>query len=57
MHLYGELIKTKSGINLIKEKGHLDKLIKALQDKDSPTLEKRIALWAIGNIGKSKNGI
>ena len=40
----------------MKKKGYLDKLINDLGDPDSSTLNKRIALWAIGNIGRTKKG-
>ena len=56
-HFYGELCKTKSGINLLKKSGHLDTLITSLRDENTHTLDKRIALWAIGNIGRNKKGV
>jgi len=41
----------------LREKGYLEKLIQDLGDPEATTLSKRIALWAIGNIGRTKKGV
>jgi len=51
------LVKTNKGVKLLKETGHFKKLITSLRSSKSTVLEKRVALWAVGNIGRTKKGI
>jgi len=55
--LYGELVKTDKGVKLLKETGHFANLITNLRSKQSTVLQKRVALWAVGNIGRTQRGI
>jgi rapamycin-insensitive companion of mTOR len=56
MHLYGELVKTEFGLQLLKENVNVENFINDLE-ADVPILNKRIALWALGHIGSSERGM
>ncbi|KRX02551.1 Armadillo-type fold [Pseudocohnilembus persalinus] len=56
-HIFGELVKTKQGIQLLQKKQYLQKFITDLRSQEVPILEKRSSLWAIGHIGQNKKGI
>ena len=55
-HLYGELVKTKLGLNKLKESGDVEYLLESLK-KHSPIIEKRAALWGLGHIGCTERGV
>jgi len=58
-HFYGELASTPQGAQTLKDSGHFDEFVKMLIDVDGkvPALHRRSALWAIGQVGKSKSGL
>ena len=56
VHLFGELIKTKQGTQLIKERDDIGKLsVKLMSEQTSPE-EKRSILWTLGHIASHENG-
>ncbi|CAJ0835399.1 6171_t:CDS:10 [Entrophospora sp. SA101] len=62
-HFYGELIKTIEGCQMLRDKGHFTEFsnyIKnhGMEDTNYPIIKKlKSVLWAVGNIGSSKNGL
>jgi len=50
-------VKTRSGIELLKENKYLEILKEQFLNKNSSPLLKRSALWAIGNIGYTEEGV
>lgn len=56
-HLFGELVKTKEGIELLKETNFLEEFIEELKKPETHVLKKRAILWCLGHIGRSKRGI
>ncbi|KAF7728197.1 hypothetical protein EC973_006591 [Apophysomyces ossiformis] len=62
-HFYGELTKTEEGCNLLREKGHFQLFADyirshSLEHQDAEVLQKlKAVLWALGNIGATKNGL
>jgi rapamycin-insensitive companion of mTOR len=56
-HLYGELAKTSKGCDILKEQGDLQALLSAIQDSGLSPLQRRAALWAIGQIAASETGL
>ena len=56
-HLFGELVKTKKGIELLKSKNYLDEFVDELKKPETHVLKKRAILWCLGHIGRSKRGI
>ncbi|KAI8055952.1 Rapamycin-insensitive companion of mTOR, N-term-domain-containing protein [Syncephalis plumigaleata] len=62
-HLYGSLVQTATGCELLQRKEHLDVLASTihawpdvLETKESGVLKLKAALWAIGHIGASEQG-
>jgi hypothetical protein len=55
-HLYGELVKTKQGLVKLEESQQLVRLLEGLQS-DANALQKRAALWAIGQAGCTDRGV
>lgn len=55
-HLYGELVKTEHGLSKLEESGQLQKLLGDLQS-DTNALQKRAALWALGQAGCTDRGV
>lgn len=56
-HIFGELVRTKKGVEMLKKENYLDRFIHDIRGNDIPILNKRASLWAIGHIGQSKGGI
>ena len=56
-HLFGELVKTKKGVELLKKTHYLDSFIADIFNSDCPILKKRASLWCLGHIGRTKRGI
>ncbi|GAN00739.1 cytosolic regulator pianissimo [Mucor ambiguus] len=66
-HFYGELTKTEEGCNLLRERGHFKLFADhvrhfSLNDKKEDQVEASLGqlkavLWALGNIGATKNGL
>lgn len=56
VHLFGELIKTQQGTQLIKQRDDINKFQAALLSEDASSQEKRSILWTIGHIGSHENG-
>ncbi|ORX62115.1 hypothetical protein DM01DRAFT_1298682 [Hesseltinella vesiculosa] len=62
-HFYGELTKTEEGCTLLREKGHFRQFTQFLRDHwdkvyDVQTVQQlKAVLWAIGNIGSTRNGL
>ncbi|RKP23549.1 Rapamycin-insensitive companion of mTOR, middle domain-containing protein [Syncephalis pseudoplumigaleata] len=62
-HLYGSLVQTATGCDLLQRKEHLDVLASTihawpdvLETKEAGVLKLKAALWAIGHIGASEQG-
>jgi len=55
-HFYGELVRTSEGFGVLKNSGHFQEFRDIIVSPDSSALEKRGALWVMGQIGKSKKG-
>jgi rapamycin-insensitive companion of mTOR len=55
-HFYGELVRTSEGFSVLKNSGHFQEFRDIILSPDSSALEKRGALWVMGQIGKSKKG-
>ncbi|OAD02912.1 hypothetical protein MUCCIDRAFT_143465 [Mucor lusitanicus CBS 277.49] len=64
-HFYGELTKTEEGCNLLRERGHFKLFADYVrnfslkkQDQVEASLgQLKAVLWALGNIGATKNGL
>ncbi|KAI8394190.1 Rapamycin-insensitive companion of mTOR, N-term-domain-containing protein [Radiomyces spectabilis] len=62
-HFYGELTKTEEGCSLLREKGHFQLFANfvrnySVKDHDAGNLQRlKAVLWALGNIGATKNGL
>lgn len=56
IHLYGELVKTETGLQFLKQNIKIEQFVQCLQENQS-TICKRVALWALGNIGTSEIGV
>jgi len=56
-HLFGELVKTKKGVELLKKHKYLDEFISDIRNPETPILKKRASLWCLGHIGRTKRGI
>jgi hypothetical protein len=57
VHLFGEIIKTKSGTELIRKRDDIRTMREKLLKKDTPSNEKRSILWTLGHISSHENGI
>ena len=55
-HLYGELVKTRKGVELLRQTKYFESFVEDMLSPDCPILKKRASLWCIGHIGLSKNG-
>jgi hypothetical protein len=55
-HFYGELCKTKEGVELFQRKGHFAHFIDMVRNPETSWIERRAALWTIGHIGSSETG-
>ena len=53
--MFGELSFTDQGFSLLKN--YIDHFQFLLKNPESTQLQKRSALWTIGHIGQSKNGV
>lgn len=62
-HFYGELTKTEEGCNLLREKGHFHHFAEFIRQhaKENDNMQiiqqLKAVLWAVGNIGATKNGL
>lgn len=60
-HLYGQLVQHSAGLSVLKQDVHLPKLFQVLCDglceKELDTLQLKAALWAVGHIGTSDEGV
>jgi hypothetical protein len=62
-HFYGELVKTAEGRELLTSKGHFEEFVNTIRKHglEESNLEiinqVKTALWAIGNIGASVDGL
>lgn len=57
IHFYGELVKTKSGADFLRQSKHVEQFRKDITSPTSNLLQKRAALWAVGHIGSNEYGI
>lgn len=57
LHFYGELVKTPLGVKMIQDHNIIDSCFESIKNTKETILNKRAALWAIGNICYSKEGI
>lgn len=57
IHLFGELVKTKQGTAMIRERNDIKLFRKKLLDEKATSQEKRSILWTLGHIGSYENGI
>lgn len=55
-HLYGELAKTPEGCMLIRAGGHFREFAEIIKSPHPSSIQKRAALWALGQIGSSPLG-
>lgn len=55
LHLYKELVKTQTGLKVLKENINTEEFLNCLQENQS-ILNKRVAIWALANIGTSEIG-
>ncbi|KNZ50068.1 hypothetical protein VP01_461g7 [Puccinia sorghi] len=62
-HFYGELVKTAEGREMLTSKGHFDEFVTTirkhgLEESNLEVInEVKTALWAIGNVGASADGL
>lgn len=56
VHLFGELIKTKQGTELIKQREDIKKFQESLSKDETSSNEKRSILWTLGHIASHENG-
>ena len=56
-HFFGELAKTKEGCDVLEGTSHVSDFIACLKDRSASAVQQKAALWALGNIGCSKNGL
>lgn len=64
-HFYGELTKTEEGCHLLREKGHFKLFadfvrrfpLQEREPEESSLSQLKAVLWALGNIGATKNGL
>lgn len=63
-HFYGELTKTEEGCNLLRQKGHFQLFANYVRnfsldniDSEESLRQLKAVLWALGNIGATKNGL
>jgi hypothetical protein len=61
-HFYGELTKTEEGCNLLRERGHFKMFANFVRNFPMSQAEESLpqlkaVLWALGNIGATKNGL
>jgi rapamycin-insensitive companion of mTOR len=57
VHLFGELVKTKKGTDLIRSRDDIKKWRLSLLDDSTQSQEKRSILWTLGHIGSQENGM
>jgi len=55
-HIYGEIAKTEEGCKLLRVAGHFKEFVDTIKSATKPSIEKRAALWAVGQIGSSVYG-
>ena len=56
-HLFGELAKTSIGVDIIEKSQAMKTFVQDILNPDSPLIQKRACLWAIGHIGSSETGL
>lgn len=62
-HFYGELTKTEEGCALLRDKGHFQYFVDyirnySLENQNVEVFQQlKAVLWAVGNIGSTKNGL
>lgn len=56
IHLFGELIKTRQGTELIKQREDIKRFRDRLMDEKTSSQEKRSILWTLGHIASHENG-
>jgi len=56
-HLFGQLAKTSTGLDLLRKHNVVTTLMDTLRSEKSSLLQRKGALWSIGNIGSSKRGL
>lgn len=55
-HLYGELARTERGCTMLRASGHFGEFVDCIKSSQSSAIQKRAALWSIGQIGSSDRG-
>jgi rapamycin-insensitive companion of mTOR len=55
-HFYGEICKTSQGVELFQKKKHFREFIELIQNPNTSWIERRAALWSVGQIGSSDTG-
>jgi rapamycin-insensitive companion of mTOR len=55
-HIYGELIKTKKGMSIFRESGHIPSLLEDIENPNLAVLQKRAAIWGLGHAGSTDRG-
>eukprot|EP01104_Vermistella_antarctica_P020383 TRINITY_DN869_c5_g1_i1.p1 TRINITY_DN869_c5_g1~~TRINITY_DN869_c5_g1_i1.p1 ORF type:complete len:770 (+),score=198.04 TRINITY_DN869_c5_g1_i1:303-2312(+) len=58
-HFIGELAQTLAGCHVLREQGTITTLVQRIKDyrRQDSSVECRAALWALGNVGKSRTGL
>jgi len=55
-HFYGELAKTKEGLDLLEASGQIPKYIECITNNSIDPIQRRAALWLLGHVGASEMG-
>lgn len=55
-HFYGELAKTPQGIDILKQSAHIEHFVETIKNPRATWIDRRAALWSIGQIGSSPLG-
>jgi len=55
-HFYGELARTERGCTMLRASGHFAHFVDTIKSSESTAIQKRAALWALGQVGSSDRG-
>lgn len=55
-HFYGDLARTERGCTMLRASGHFAHFIDTIKSTNSTAIQKRAALWALGQVGSSDRG-
>lgn len=56
-HFYGELASTRPGSDLFRNSGHFNEFCAIFLDENQPAVNRRGALWVIGQVARSETGL